>query len=531
VTCAEVPSTVEQAEIARGPVARAAGLLGAGNMLSRILGLVREMTIAYFFGASGAASIFTLAQLVPNFLYDLLIGGQLSAALVPVLSEYTSARRKDEFWQVASVVLTVAATVLAGVVLLVELSAPWIIRLTGGGLPPLLQRQAVGLLRLMMPALVFLGLSGALTGVLYALRRFLFPALATSVLNAGVILAVLLFARRLGIAAAALGVILGASLQVLVQLPGLRGARLRPRFSLSHPALRKILRLYGPVVLGVVIGMVGSVIDRRLASGTGEHSIAWMRYATTLIQTPLGLVAAAVSLAVLPAMSRADSEGDRRSYEATLALGIRLILTLVIPATAGLLSLGRPIVALIFERGEFTAYDTEIVTRALNLYLIGLPFAALDQVLIFAFYARKNTLLPNLVQAYAIAIYLLFALPFVRSWGFLALVIANSAQWTWHTVLMALLVRRHIGWPAGQKIGQTLWRATLAAAVMATAARASVQVLTSALGPTGSTARLAVVGAAVVGAGLIYLGLASLLRLEEVTILWRSLSRRFRHTR
>jgi uncharacterized protein (UPF0264 family) len=96
---------------------------------------------------------------------------------------------------------------------------------------------------------------------------------------------------------------------------------------------------------------------------------------------------------------------------------------------------------------------------------------------------------------------------------------------------MALLVRRHIGWPAGQKIGQTLWRATLAAAVMATAARASVQVLTSALGPTGSTARLAVVGAAVVGAGLIYLGLASLLRLEEVTILWRSLSRRFRHTR
>lgn len=518
----------EPAEGGRGRVARAAGLLGTGNMVSRVLGLAREMAIAYFFGATGQASIFTLAQLVPNFLYDLLIGGQLSAALVPVLSEYTSAEHRDEFWRLSSIVLTLAATALGVVVLLVELAAPWVIRLTGGGLPEPLQRQAVALLRLMMPALVFLGLSGALTGILYALRRFLFPALATSVLNAGVILAVLLTARRLGIAGAALGIVFGALLQVLVQTPGLREAHLRPCFSLSHPALRRILRLYAPVVLGVVIGMVGSVIDRRLASGTGEHSIAWMRYATTLIQTPLGLVAAAVSLAVLPGLSRADSAGDRRSYEATLGLGIRLILTLVIPACAGLLALGRPIVALIFERGEFTPYDTEIVTRALNLYLIGLPFAALDQVLIFAFYARKNTLLPNLVQAYAIGIYLLFALPFVGSWGFFALVIANSAQWTWHTAMMLLLLRRQIGWPAGQRIGQTAWRAVVASTVMAAVAWLCAHGLGSVLGTGGLGPKAAVVVAGVAAGALSYAAMAMLLRLEEVVVLWQNVMRRYR---
>ncbi|MGC8872906.1 MAG: murein biosynthesis integral membrane protein MurJ [Chloroflexia bacterium] len=520
--------TAEPIEGSRGPVARAAGLLGAGNMISRLLGLAREMAIAYFFGASGAASIFTLAQLVPNFLYDLLIGGQLSAALVPVLSEYAVARRKDEFWRLASIVLTFAATLLAGVVLLVDLFAPWVIRLTGGGLPDPLQRQAAALLRLMMPALLFLGLSGALTGILYALRRFFFPALATSVLNAGVIVTIFLTARRLGIAGAALGVVFGALLQVLVQIPGLREAHLRPCLDLSHPGLRKILALYGPVVLGVVIGMVGSVIDRRLASGTGEHSIAWMRYATTLIQTPLGLVAAAVSLAVLPGLSRADSAGDRERYEAMLGLGLRLILTLVIPASAGLLALGRPIVALIFERGEFTAYDTEIVTRALHLYLIGLPFAAIDQVLIFAFYARKNTLLPNLVQAYAIGIYLLFALPFVGKWGFLALVIANSAQWTWHAILMALLLWRQIGWPREQRIGQTFWRASVASGVMAVLAWGSARCLTSVLGAQGLRAQLIVVGAGVAIAVLTYAGMATLLRLEEIVVLWQTLVRRRR---
>lgn len=516
----------EPPEGGRGRVARAAGLLSAGNLVSRLLGLAREMAIAYFFGATGQASIFALAQLVPNFLYDLLIGGQLSAALVPVLSEYTARERKDEFWRLSSIVLTLAAAVLAGVAGLVEIVAPWVIRLTGGGLPEPLQRQAVVLLRLMMPALIFLGLSGALTGILYALRRFLFPALATSILNAGVILAILLTARRFGIAGAAFGVVLGALLQVLVQLPGLREARLRPCFHLKHPALRKILSLYAPVVLGVVIGMVGSVIDRRLASGTGEHSIAWMRYATTLIQTPLGLVAAAVSLAVLPGLSRADSTGDRGTYEATLGLGIRLILTLVIPACAGLLALGRPIVALIFERGEFTAYDTEIVTRALNLYLIGLPFAALDQVLIFAFYARKNTLLPNLVQAYVIGIYLLFALPFVRSWGLYALVIANSAQWTWHTAMMLLLLRRQIGWPAHQRIAQTAWRAAVASAVMATVAWLCARGLGSVLDPGGLGARTAVVLGSVAAGALTYAAMAMLLRLEEVVVLWQSLMRR-----
>jgi putative peptidoglycan lipid II flippase len=507
-------------------VAQAAGVIWLGNLLSRVMGLVRDATIAHFFAATGFVSALTLARQVPQMIYDLLVGGHISAALVPVLSEYTAEEKRGELWRIVSIFLSLVTAALAVAVLLMELLAPWIIAVMGGGYTAGLQQAATVLLRLTTPALLFLGLSGAVTGVLYALKRFAFPAFATAVFNIGIVVAVLLTHERLGVASAALGMLLGAVLQLALQLPGLRGAHVRPRIDLGHPVLRRILKLYLPVILGIVINIVRDVIDRRLASGTGESSIAWMAYATTLVQTGLGLIAAAVSIAVLPALSRADAEHDEAAYQSHLGLGLRLILTLVLPATIGLLALARPAVALLYQHGAFTPLDTTMVTWALYLYLIGLPFAAVDQLLIFAFYARKNTLLPNLVGVYVVGIYLLFALPFVGPWGMFALVIANSAQWVWHALFMLLLLRRRIGWPRGQRLGATLLRATVAATAMGLAVWGAEGLLAQLVGTAGTLARLISVGGAIaVGAG-IYLGLAMVLRLEEVRALWSAVARR-----
>jgi putative peptidoglycan lipid II flippase len=396
----------------------------------------------------------------------------------------------------------------------------------GGGLSPELQQIATLLLRLTAPALLFLGLTGAITGLLYALRRFTYPAFATAIFNASIVLAVLVAHRHLNIASAAGGILVGSILQLGLQLPGLRDVHLRPMWNLRHPILRRILRLYLPVLFGITVGIVGQGIDRRLASGTGDGSIGWMRNATTLIQTALGLIAVAVSTAVLPALSRASERQDDDAFQDTLGLGLRLILTLVIPATAGLYALGRPIVTLLFEHGAFSPQETTIVTWALYLYLIGLPFAAVDQLLIFAFYARKDTLRPNLVGAYAIGIYLLFALPFVKPWGMFALVIANSAQWTWHTLLMLLLLRRQVGWPKGQRIGITLLRSLAAAGLMGLIAWAIDHFLARTLGGTGLIGRAVPIGAALAAAITVYLGLAVLLRLEEVRVAWEALRAR-----
>ncbi len=510
----------------RAAVARAAGITAAGNILSRVLGLVRDSAIGHYFGTGGLAGAFGIVLRVPLMLYDLLMGGMISAALVPVLSEHADKEQRPELWRIASIFFSLAAAVLAVAVLLIEATAPWIVRLLGGGLEPELQVQAIPLMRLLAPMLLFTGLSGAVTGLLYALKRFAFPAFATAVFNLGIVLTIIALHARLGVAAAAAGYLIGAFLQLLLQLPGLRDARLRPWLNLRHPALRRILILYVPVVFGVAVSMIGTTIDTRLVSGTGSSSVTWMRNATTLIQTTLGLVSVAIGVAVLPSLSRTDAAGDREGYHNMLGLGMRLILTLVIPATVGLAVLSRPIVTLLFQHGEFTPHDTTMVTWALALYLIGLPFAAVDQLLIFAFYARKNTLLPNLVGAYAIGIYLLFALPFVHSWGFFALVIANSAQWTWHTLLMLLLVRRNIGWPAGQRIGTTFVRALVAAAGLGLAAWGAAT-LAGQLVDTGTLlGRTVVVVAAVALGAAAYAGLAVLLRLEEVHVVWQAVRSR-----
>ena len=526
VTGEKVAEIEYEAGASRGAVAKAAGLIGLGNVLSRLLGLARDSAIAHYFGAGGPVSAFRLALQIPQIAYDLLIGGLISAALVPVFSEYAGREEREELWRIAGTFCSLAALLLAVVVLLLEALAPWAVALMGGGLEAHYQEQAVSDLRLIAPALLFLGLSGAVSGLLYALKRFVYPAFATAVFNAGIVLLILLAERFLGIASAAIGVVVGAFLQLALQLPGLRGARLRFSLRLSHPALRRILLLYLPVLLGVAVSIVGTVVDRRLASATGESSIAWMQNATTLIQTPLGLIAAAVSLAVLPSLSRASASRDERAFQTHLGLGLRLILTLVVPATIGLYALGRPLIALLFEHGAFTPDDTRMVSLALYLYLIGLPFAAVDQLLIFAFYARRDTLRPNLVGAYAIGIYLLFALPLVGRWGMLALVLANSAQWTWHALFMLLLLRRRVGWPHGERIGATLGRSLAASLGMALAAWGTARGLEIWLGESGTLPRLLSLGIALVVAGLVYLGLATALHLEEMRVAWEALRRR-----
>ena len=178
---------------------------------------------------------------------------------------------------------------------------------------------------------------------------------------------------------------------------GLRGSRLRFALDFRHPALRRIGRLYLPILIGLVVDTLAVLLSYNLAFHTGEGSISWMEYAATVIQFPLGLVVTAVSIAILPTLSRQAADGQRGPFKATLAQGLRLVLTLTIPATVGLWVLAAPIVALVFEHGDFNPADTLATAEALRYALLGLLFTAVDQPLIFAFYARKDTLTPALV--------------------------------------------------------------------------------------------------------------------------------------
>ncbi|MHB0857791.1 MAG: murein biosynthesis integral membrane protein MurJ [Anaerolineae bacterium] len=499
-------------------IARAAGINSLGNVASRVLGLVRESVVAGTFGASGATSAFDAISGVPKMVYELLVGGMLSAALVPVLSEYATDDRQEELHKVLSILLTLVGLVMIVVTVALELLAPAIASLLLVGFEPELLSTAEVLIRLIVPAVFIYGLSGIIQAYHYARKRFVYPSMGAPAHNLGMIVAVVLLSGKLDIASLSLGVLVAAVAQLLVQLPGLRGVRLSLQFDWRHPAVRRILRLYAPVVLSIVVANAGIIVDRRLASLTVHEAITWMSKATFLIQLPLGLVSMAIALAVLPTLSQIDAKEELHRFKRTLSLSLRLVLVVIIPSAVGLWVLGRPLIQLIFEHGAFSPADTTQSLRALWYYLPGLPFAAIDLPLVFAFYAQKDTVTPVVVGMLGVVVYLIVgpALAFLFDWGFVGLVAANSAQLIAHALIMLVVFARKFGGLEDYGVALTAAKATMASVPVAVLGYGGLQALARLPLPTGIVGEATVVGTCTALCVAGYLLAARLLRLEEL---------------
>jgi putative peptidoglycan lipid II flippase len=501
-------------------VAQAAGIIALGNIASRALGLVREMVKSGLFGAGPHVDALNAALRVPNTLYDLTVGGMVNSALIPILSEYAAPERRTDLWHLLSVLLSVATVFLCALVLLGELLAPQVVWLLVAGLSAEYRALTADLLRIVLPAVVFLSLASILSGALYALKRFTFPAFTAAIVNVGLVIVTLILGPHWGVHGMATGLLVGAVLQIALQLPGLRDARLRFALNLHHPALRRIIRLYLPILVGLAVDTLAVLLSYNLASRTGGGSISWMEFAATIIQFPLGLVVTAISIAILPTLSQQASAEEIGPFQATLAQGLRLVLALIIPATAGLYVLANPIVALIFEHGSFTPADTAATADALRCALPGLLFAAVDQPLIFAFYARKDTLTPALVGVGTTLLYVLMAL---TPWwlGVLTLpllVLVNSLKLTAHALAMLVLTQRRLGELGSHGLWSLISKATLASLAMAAATWGAMHVLAVMI-PPGLVEELLVVGGAGSVGVIAYGILAQALKIKEIHLL------------
>jgi putative peptidoglycan lipid II flippase len=523
-----------------GGLVRATAILAVGNVASRILGLVREIVKSNLFGASDLLGAYTVASLIPTTLFNLIIGGEMvSSSLVPVFSDYADPEKRPELWGLVSTFLSLAAAVLAVLVILVELFTSQVAWLIGAHEfeDPTLLPITIDLMRLATPAVLFMSVASILTGLLFALKRFTLPAFTGAIFNGTIVVVALL--RPEEIDSLVWGLLAGSFLQIILQLPALRDGRFRLQFNWQHPAIRRIIFLYTPIVAGLVINQAANWISYRLAITTGDNSVTYMAYATTLYQFPLGLVVTALSMATLPTLSRlstayqtalsnADGSAGLRLgvYKETLASGIRLAATLILPATAGLFALAAPIIALLFEHGQFLPQDTDITTQVLRLYLFGLPFAALDQMLVFASYARKDTWRPALVGVISIVIYTITAVVLLRPLGLLSLMVADSIKHIVHTVMMLWLLQRQLGGLRGYRISHSLFRA-LAAALLTGLGAYSVWLLTASILPgAGFLARLFHVALPGTAGLVVFMTAVVILDIREVRGLWQIALRR-----
>jgi putative peptidoglycan lipid II flippase len=511
---------VSLAPFGRGrAIGLAAVILMLGNLSTSALGFTRQAVIAHVFHTASTDAWFA-ASIVPQMFYDLTIGAAISAALIPTFTEIFERDGSEALGRTLGAVLAMAWLALAAVVVLLVLFAPPFMHLLLSAYPQYhdVVARSVDVVRVLLPSLIFLGTSAVLLSALYSMKRFTAPAFATVFYHLGIILGAVSLARPLGVLALPIGAVAGAAAQAAIQVPSLIKAGIRPRISLQlTPALRRILKLYLPVAAGLLISIIGQIIDLNFKASLGPGAISWMSWATTFTQFPIGIAVAALSFAVLPTISSDVAFLRPEQFKQTLSMGIRLVLFLAIPAAVGFLVAGTPIIRLVLQHRDFAAHDTAMTVQALSGYCLQIPFVGIDQLLIFAFYARRNTVTPMLVGVLGVAIYIVSALLLKPHLHILGLALANTLQNSIHGLVLLSLLLAAIGPFGGRPLIRGIARTLLCAAAMAAVTIAVVHTTSSQLGTATVSARLLTLTIAMLCAGISYLGCAALLRSEELS--------------
>ncbi|MGV8049959.1 MAG: murein biosynthesis integral membrane protein MurJ [Anaerolineaceae bacterium] len=478
-----VPEGIDSATIetqsAGRQIARAASMVMIAFIVSNLVGVVRGMVITRAFGTSADLDSFNAANRITELLFNLMAGGALGSAFIPMFTGYLTREDKKGAWRLASGVLNVLTLVLIFVSILVWIFAPGIVKnglfVLAPGSDPVRLDQTVRLLRIMLPTVTIFGLSGLVMGMLNAHQIFFIPALAPALYSLGMILGTLLLPKSWGIDRLAVGVVIGALGHLFVQLPSLRKLPSRTyqaSVGIKDKAVRQVLRLMLPRMVGAGVVQLNFVANTVIALGLGEGSASAVSLAFTLMLMPQTAIAQSAGIASLPTLSAQVEKGQYDEFRATLSGIIRGVMLLAIPAAIGMILLRVPLVQVLYEGGAFDAHSTQMVAWALMWYSAGLVGHCLVEVLSRAFYALHNTKTPVLVgvAAMSLNIALSFALSslFERvGWmphGGLAL--ANSLATSLESAVLLLLIRKRLNGLGGRQIGQSALAALAGTAVM-----------------------------------------------------------------
>ena len=425
----------------------AAFIIGAASLASRLVGILRDRILASTFGAGTQLDAYYAAFRLPDFLYNLIILGAITAGFIPVFIEYLESKGKEEAWRVAESVLSLVGAVMGGLSLLLILLAPVLVPWTTPGFDPEKIRLTVSLSRIMFLSPFLIGLSAVMGGILQATKRFLSFALAPVLYNFGIIFGALFLSPRYGIAGVAWGVVIGAFLHLLAQSSVVFriGMRNLPRPSFKSDGVRRILKLSAPRTLGLAVNQINLVILLILASTLKTGSVAVFNLASNLQSFPIGIIGVSFAVAALPALSRAISAKRPEEYRQTLVDTGRKIVFLILPITVIFLLLRAQIVRLIFGAGRFNWEDTVETAAVLGWFSVSLAAQSIIPLLTRAFYALQNTWTPLWIGIVAEVITAVCAFYFRSFLGVSGLAIAFSLAAMVQLVLLIVWLRKKFG--------------------------------------------------------------------------------------
>jgi putative peptidoglycan lipid II flippase len=513
----------------RSGVARNTIIFSIATGLSRIVGLVREIVAARYFGTSGPASAFTIAFQVPNLVRGLFADAAISAAFVPVFTELLEKGKKREAYQLAGSLLMIILGALGFLSLFFVLAASVVMPLfIGGQFTEHLTDLTVVMSRILFPIVVLLGVNGLVVGILNAYEHFSIPAIAPLVWNL-VIIASLIFLRPAfsgdhEIYAYAIGVLAGTVVQLVMSLPPLRGIDFR--FSLGgswrDPRIRQVLTLMLPVTIGLGVINFDLVINSSLGSLVSEEAPRSIDAAFRIYMLPQGMFSVALATVLFPTLSRYAARSDLDGLRTTMATGVRQIFLFLIPAAAFTLALATPIVRLVFEHGAFGPDSTDRVSTALFWFSFSLPFAGVNLLLTRTFFSLQRPWIPTALATGNLVVNALISLALYKPFGIAGLVIGTAVASAGMTASQAYYLRRELhGRLEGGRTIMAVMQMSLAAAALGGAAYGTWWALDSALGGSipaqiVSVSVAALVGFAVYAAAVLVQRIPEAQRLEQV---------------
>lgn len=425
-------------------IVKAALVIMAINLVSRLLGFVRETVIARQFGATSFTDAYLVAYTLPYFLQAVL-GMALVSSIVPVVTKYLVENKEKEAWRIASITLNWTVLLMAVFTLIGIAGARVLVYLTAPGFDKTTADLATLLTVIMFPSLIFMGAGMLITGILNARKSFAMAAFAPGFANLIIIFSVI-FLGKYGIHTLAWGTLLSMAGSMLIQAPVL--ARVRFHYTwdwdFRHPEVRGIFYNLLPIFLGTAVNQLYLAINRIFASGLAEGSISALNYAGKLMNLPMGIFVLAVSTAIFPTLSEQSVKGDRKALGKTLVRGLKLVLLVTLPASAGLIALKEPIVKLLFERGAFNAIATQMTAQALLYFSLGMFAMAANMIITRAYYAVRDVRTPLYMGLLSILVDVVASIALTGPMGHSGLALANTIAAVFCTLGMYILLKKHL---------------------------------------------------------------------------------------
>ncbi len=505
-------------------ITSAAIILGAASLVSRLLGVLRDRVLAGEFGAGVELDMYYAAFRIPDLVFNLLVLGALSAGFIPVFTTYL--KSKNKAWELVNDTLNVMFLALILISGLLIVIAPWLVKIITPGFSLEQLKITTNLTRIMFLSPIFLAISGIFGSVLQSFKRFFVYSLAPILYNIGIIIGALFFVPRLGIFGLAWGVVFGALMHLLIQIPPVisLGYHYKWYFNLTHSGLLKILKMMVPRTLGLIVSQVNLLVVTIIGSTLAAGSITIFNLANNIQSFPLGIFAISFAIAAFPALS--ELARNKKEFIKSLSLAIRQILFLIIPSSALLIVLRAQIVRVTLGSGRFDWEDTILTLETLSLFAISLFAQSLVLILARAFYARQDSKTPFYVGLISAFANIILALMLVESLGVAGLALAFSLASILNFILLILILHYQIGQLDGQKISISSLKILIATFMLALIAQAAKYPLEQI---TGLETFLGVASQALVAtlAGLAaYFLICWLLKSEELILLIESIKRK-----